>query len=390
MSSSVSALYQDLSNPSLRKGLEQMIRARVPSSEVDDLVQATLTDALASTSVPSESEEVRRWVFGIARHKIADFYRRSRRERPGSLPEIPVSGAKDLMQWAEKELAENSQSEETLDWMLREGDGDKLEKIAQEDQVPAPRVRQRVNRMRKFLRERWAAELAAVAALAVVIGALWYAWRQRPQNEVVVVGPDHSAVRPVDSALLRAAELRSRALQDCEKKQWQACVDGLDEAAKLDPTGERSDEVVKARQGAAEALSPPQAPAPAPSSSSKTFPGPTKNLSPVPTETPPGPPMKMAPKANEKTAPDTKKGPPTKDSKDPSDSNFNVAPGPTSNSTPNSVDTTPTPQPTVLPQQQAPQKSEDTQMQQKAPKKTKGGKPTYGTKEGGYDVGSGK
>jgi len=293
----MSGSRQEIGDPSLRRGLEKMIRARVPSSEVDDIVQATLTDALASQSVPEDREEVRRWVFGIARHKVADFYRRNGRERPGNLPDIhaPAAphGAEDLLRWVEKEMPDDSQGKETLDWMLREGEGDKLEHIAEEDDVPAPRVRQRVSRWRKQLRERWAAELAAVAAILVVIGAAAYVWRHRTQD-IVGVGPDNSSVPSVQSARLRAAELRNESLQRCERKEWVPCLQGLDEAARLDPAGDQREDVVRARQGASDAMRAPQidsAPVPVPSSTAPAIPSsdlPTKTA-PVPTELPPSP-----------------------------------------------------------------------------------------------------
>jgi len=366
-----------------------MIRARVPSSEVDDLVQATLTDALDSNSVPLDTAELKKWVFGIARHKIVDFYRRARRESPGLLPEIQAPGAphseKDMVRWAEKELAENQQGDETLDWMLREGDGEKLENIADEDKVPAPRVRQRVSRWRKHLRERWAAELAAVAAIAVILGGLWWAWRHRPQDGVTVVTPDNSSVVPVDSAMLRAAELRAVALQRCDKGEWVACLQGLDEAAKLDPAGDSSDAVKQARQGAADAMRAPESPTPSPSSV------PSSNAPPAPApeklKAPPPAPNKTDSFNNSDK--DTKlpmKGPVTnesnkKDSKK-TEPNYNVAPAPTETPPPVPQQTA-TPQPQQPPsyQQQAPSKDENPTMQQKAPKKTKGGKPTTRSKE---------
>ncbi len=294
MPSSMFSPRQEIGSPSLRKGLEKMIRARVPSSEVDDIIQSTLADALASQSVPDDPEEIRRWVFGIARHKIADHFRRNGRERPVAQPELHAPSAphaaEDLLRWVDREMPPDSQGQETLDWMLREGEGEKLEHIAEQDNVPAPRVRQRVNRWRKQLRERWAAQLAAVAAIVVIVGAALWAWRHRTQ-QAVTVGPDHSAVTPVESARLRAAELRSAALQRCESKEWVACLQGLDEAAKLDPAGDRSDEVARARQGAADAM---RSPAPSPSSSAapedSAVPMKVPNkVAPVPTESFPSP-----------------------------------------------------------------------------------------------------
>jgi cytoskeletal protein RodZ len=81
-----------------------------------------------------------------------------------------------MLRWAEGELSD-PEAQSTLEWMLREGDGEKLEHIARDARVPATRVRKRVSRLRKLLRERWAAELTLVGVLLLLggLGALyWY------------------------------------------------------------------------------------------------------------------------------------------------------------------------------------------------------------------------
>jgi DNA-directed RNA polymerase specialized sigma24 family protein len=289
--------HASLADPRIRRLLEDSIRGRVPATEVDDLVQATLTDALASPNAPDEAEALRKWVCGIARHKVADYYRRTKRERPGPEPdaaehlEAPSAphSAKDLLRWAEREMPGGDGSQQTLEWMVREGEGEKLESIAAEDRVPAPRVRQRVSRWRRYLRERWAAELAAVAVLAIGLGVGVWAWRHRVAP--VHVGPDTSVVhvpRGLDAAVARAAELRTRALAACETKAWSACVAGLDEAAGLDPAGDRDEAVVRARKAAGEALEKAPSPAPPPSAppidSTNNAPAPVQTDS-VPTDT---------------------------------------------------------------------------------------------------------
>ena len=48
--------------------------------------------------------------------------------------------------------------------MLREGEGEKLETIAAEANVPAPRVRQRVSRLRRYYKARCVTRYDAVVA----------------------------------------------------------------------------------------------------------------------------------------------------------------------------------------------------------------------------------
>jgi hypothetical protein len=96
----------------------------------------------------------------------------------------------DLMRWARKELPEGKENEQTLEWMLREGEGEKLENIAAEANVPAPRVRQRVSRLRRYVKARWAAQTAAVAALLLVSIAIFLALRGK--KEEIAPRPDPS------------------------------------------------------------------------------------------------------------------------------------------------------------------------------------------------------
>lgn len=201
-----------LADPRLRAQLSAMVRRRVPESEAEDVVQATLAEAVASTSAPDEPEAFRRWVWGVARHKIVDWHRRARRETPGGATSDleedapPPTGenegddgaaGRDLLRWAEAELPPGSDARRTLGWMLREGEGEKLESIAESEAMPAPRVRQRVARLRRHLRTRWALEVAALAALGLVIAALvaYALVRRRPRSDVAN-GGRHENVAP--------------------------------------------------------------------------------------------------------------------------------------------------------------------------------------------------
>jgi RNA polymerase sigma factor (sigma-70 family) len=274
-----------LADVELRSSLERYVRRRLKEEDAGDVVQATIADALASEGAPAEPENFRRFVFVIARNKVADHYRRHSRELPDDQigdgepgAHDPVS-ARDLLRWAEETLP-SSEDKNTLEWMLREADGDKLEHIAQEANVPAPRVRQRVSRLRKYLRARWAAQLAAagMAGLALVLGALWYQ-RQQQQQEVTAEN---------ERSLEEGRRLRRGALAECEARRYQKCVDGLERARQLDPRGDGEVAVREARRVAAEALAPraptPQQPAPAPApsppSSASARPSPSSTVAP--------------------------------------------------------------------------------------------------------------
>jgi DNA-directed RNA polymerase specialized sigma24 family protein len=188
-------LVAKLADPALTAALSHFVRARVPETEVQDIVQATLAAALDAdgAATPVEDEDIVRWVHGICRHKVVDWFRRSRREVPRDLEDEssgqPVAAAEsapqsamDLLRWAQKELPAGEENAKTLEWMLREGAGEKLENIAAEANVPAPRVRQRVSRLRRYYKARWAAQAAALAALLLIALAIALALRQRREE----------------------------------------------------------------------------------------------------------------------------------------------------------------------------------------------------------------
>lgn len=92
--------------PDSRRSLADFVRRRVPSADVDDVVQTVLVEALAAPGRPTDASELRRWVLGIARHKVVDFHRRATREPPMELPDIEASPPpieeRALARWAEE------------------------------------------------------------------------------------------------------------------------------------------------------------------------------------------------------------------------------------------------------------------------------------------------
>jgi RNA polymerase sigma factor (sigma-70 family) len=267
-----------------------MVRRRVPSAEVDDIVQATFTEALVSKTAPDEPDALRRWIFGVARNKVVDFHRRTKREAPPSddMPEIPAEDEvahsdRDLLRWAEKELPSGKDAPKTLEWMLREGAGEKLEAIAASEKIPAPTVRQRVHRLRSLMKKKWAAEIALVAALGLGILLVWLWHRRRP--EPIAEHPKILSPREM------ARELRQHGLDECDQGHFQTCIEMLDSAAQTDPDGDQDPRVQKARDDAKKALTPSPTPSPAPSAIPSVVPSavPSETTTDVPKAPPPKP-----------------------------------------------------------------------------------------------------
>jgi DNA-directed RNA polymerase specialized sigma24 family protein len=257
--------------PDLRTALVAMVRKRVPESEVEDIVQSTLADAIESPHAPQDSESLRRWIFGVAKNKVVDYHRRAGRES-FEVPEVPGKPAPhaeaDLLRWAEKHLPPGDENKTTLDWMLREGEGEKLEWIAETEKVPAPRVRQRVSRLRRHLKDHWQKEVALLATLGVLLTIAFLVLREKEPEPIA------------NENLPRAQELRKVGIEKCLAAEWKDCIDKLDAAKQLDPAGDTRPEVRQARDNAAKGLTlPPPVPSLAPT---------TNNIAPPPTPVPTG------------------------------------------------------------------------------------------------------
>lgn len=252
--------------PELRAALVAMVRKRVPERDIEDIVQAALTEAIQSPHAPSDRESLRRWIFGIAKNKVVDYHRRAGRESY-ALPEIAAEPAPhveaDLLRWAARHLPDGEENAKTLDWMLREGDGEKLESIAAAEQVPPPRVRQRISRLRRHFRKHWQREVLLLAALGVAVSAVFFFLLREPE--------------PIarDNGDPRAEPIRRGALEKCDAGAWDECIAGLDAAKKLDPAGDARPEVKRARQTAEDARTPEATPPPSPSTTPVQPPAPS-------------------------------------------------------------------------------------------------------------------
>ena len=143
-----------------------MVSRRVPADATEDVVQSVLCDALVAREVPS-IETVPRWLFAIARHKVADFHRRAGRSRERNDDDVEAAAYDPI---EERDLIEHAKTiapdPRAFEWIVRAEEGATLAEIADEEDLPAPVVRQRVSRLRRALRT---ALLAAAAALTIAL-----------------------------------------------------------------------------------------------------------------------------------------------------------------------------------------------------------------------------
>lgn len=170
-----------LGDPLRVRNVSAMVRRRVPPADADDVTQTVLCDALAAPRLPSEPSELRRFLCVLARNKIADFHRRARKpsgdtttceEMPGAA--APVE-ARSLL--ARVMNGASPRDRETLEWLVRESEGEELKEIAADVGLPAPTVRKRVSRLRQALRAQWAHALLVILAVGGAAAAVKHSMR---------------------------------------------------------------------------------------------------------------------------------------------------------------------------------------------------------------------
>jgi RNA polymerase sigma factor (sigma-70 family) len=265
----------------LRTSLLRAVSRKLAPSDAEDVVQIALAEAFASKSAPEAPEDFQKWLWGIVRNKVADHFRKNKRMIPHGdaldpLAENVASGdafgrarpstsaedvsAKQLYEWANAKLPANS--EQAFEWLMREGEGETLEDIAREENIPAARVRKRVSRLRSHLREHWKTEVALLAALGVALALFWlFSTRTVKEDRPIVKDPSPGQPKTLPKSLppelpsgdiademripeeAAADDLRKKAKAACEQGDLRGCKEALDKAKELAPGGEATDEV---------------------------------------------------------------------------------------------------------------------------------------------------
>ncbi len=120
-----------------------------------------------------------------------------------------------------------------------------IPRLARELGLTPRQTRYRLLRMRKkFLRRLGALGMLVLmlATFAMVAGPGLIATRDTP-----VPGNGMQPGRPMGMSSRHLAGVRDEALRACNAGEWDACVAGLDELRRLDPTGDETTEMKVAR-----------------------------------------------------------------------------------------------------------------------------------------------
>ncbi len=187
--STATALHHFVSDPNTQAALRAYARRRGLREEVDDVVQSALCAAVAAPNVPSDPEVLPRWVHGILRRKVADVFRQRRRWPGAELPELATAPrafeARELLQRIHGDVLEPKQRS-ALCWLLREHAGESLLEIARQEAVSPENLRQRICRLRRYLRAQYLVPLAVLVAFGAS------AWQELPLD----AGSDAALLAP--------------------------------------------------------------------------------------------------------------------------------------------------------------------------------------------------
>jgi DNA-directed RNA polymerase specialized sigma24 family protein len=161
------ALEDYVAAPSTLSRLRAFVRRRGLSGDVDDVVQTVLCDALAAPAPPVDPGDVARWVTGIAKRKVVDEHRRRARWVTGDVREPAISAepdAAELLRRIDAELTAPAERH-ALSCVLREHAGESLLEIARAESLAPEALRQRICRLRRHLKARYAAALVLFLAV---------------------------------------------------------------------------------------------------------------------------------------------------------------------------------------------------------------------------------
>jgi len=241
----ISGVHALLAEPSMLARIRAMVRRRVPAQAVDDVVHQTACEALAALDPPNDPREVRRWLFGIASHKVADFHRGARRASvvQGLDPEVlaaraPALEARSLLRGVLADATRDPRGAETMGWIAREMQGERLEALAHEAGLPAATVRQRVSRLRRWLRTRWGREALLLVAASLLTLALALRPCPAPEVEPIFADPAGNTTAAASIALQGRWHLVSLRPDMAQWGSSQGLLEGLGRSTHIEVAGD--------------------------------------------------------------------------------------------------------------------------------------------------------
>jgi DNA-directed RNA polymerase specialized sigma24 family protein len=245
-----------LDDPVLSKDLAGFARSIVRHrSGADDVRQDALLIAwriMRDDRGPAEKAGMRPWTFGITKKVAANWLRKRQRDMDlTDVEKVPDLAAEDDREVAANIIKLDQRAALIEDALEKNPEHAENIRIAQEQQEGNLRIMDVAaargitpEAMRKSIsRSRLHVQTIVVAAMAAVA-----AWFLVPRQPAPADGPSATLT---DAQL--AASARELGMRNCQAKQWKTCLAELDEAKKLDPAGDATPAILRARHDADEA-----------------------------------------------------------------------------------------------------------------------------------------
>jgi DNA-binding CsgD family transcriptional regulator len=250
---------------------KRLVRAGIPEQEREDFQQEVTKDLLYMADPPGDLEGCSKAAHDITRKKVAGARRQAYRR--GETNVGPTDQADNHAQQDARELAnghhaqkiavvqeamsDGTMSERDAQMLAMKREGHTDAQIAAKIGIAPQTVSNRIATVRKKVREKWQVRMTQLAALSLAVVVAILVWRRREEIASFFRGPTPGpAPAPTQTAppapepsipVARAAELRRQAAEACEQRDYKTCSDRLEEAAKLDPAGDKEPSVRELR-----------------------------------------------------------------------------------------------------------------------------------------------
>jgi DNA-directed RNA polymerase specialized sigma24 family protein len=236
-------------------------RKGVPGSDVENVVQDTISSACIARKLPGGSGDARdKYVFGILGYKIADYWRDTytqkeiaeRAEAYFAAHAVAADPVAERDVFDKLVTAVKARQHSDLRCLLRHKIGQvPMTTIAREQGEDYEAFAKRMKRL-------WRQLQAAVGVMGGVFALLLVIFHPRPDHPLAFDEPGPVALNePAVSTHIGETDptdwaqvLRGEAFRACMDNKWYECLEGLDAARELDPAGDHDPVVAAARKDA--------------------------------------------------------------------------------------------------------------------------------------------
>jgi len=242
-------------------------RCGVVDADNEDVVQVALTAAHKAVNLPRDPDERVKYVHQVTHNKAVSHLRKAllspelergvEIERVAQAVEADPVAERNLLSRLESEVP--SEQWETWRCLARNALGEDLAEIARDVGIKYDTLYKRVTTLKRQLRENAMRMGAGLVVMLLLLGLSRRVLRP-PRMGDDTPGPAHvvesatstHAAEPDPMDVARA--VRGRAFRACMNDQWKACLEDLDLAAQIDPTGDTEPAVRAARNDAADGI----------------------------------------------------------------------------------------------------------------------------------------